>query len=528
MSDSKRQATVFDPNSPTLRRKLWARLDTPDGPRLFIIWPRLFKLLAVLLVLGWLAGATALWAFVKFQRGITEVRFVDIAFFPLRRAEYRATLGRHHFARAQEQLQQQRWNEAILSLRVSLANAPDNLEARRLLADFYLGINKPRFALQVLEAGATHAREDTRYLRQLFNLLRVQREQERALQLAATLLPATPDASLPHRIVAWQAAMVNLDLKRYDEAEALVQRWQLDRSPEGQSLLADIAVARGQPEAAIQRLETQLQRNPQNEANSVQLTRLYLRLGQLDAARRTAVLRSLAHGHSPGAHLDLLAIEWQSGLREDFERGVQNYLALYAGDPQALQLLSTLMADNALPDQARRIVATAATAGHPLTPSLLGLMQAECGAGDYVAALATAAEINRQELMPPRASTALAGLKAWAYFGRGDKAQGEGWLGRYLAQDNFSVSDALRIAASLEKMKQFKEAEQVFTAAADKPPLVESALLELARYHVRRAAWPAAGALLPRLLQLPDPPTELVQTIQWHRDNPTAGNLLTP
>lgn len=528
MPDSKRQATVFDPNSPTLRRKLWARLDTPDGPRLFIIWPRLFKLLAVLLVFGWLAGATALWAFVKFQRGITEVRFVDIAFFPLRRAEYRATLGRHHFARAQEQLQQQRWNEAILSLRVSLANAPDNLEARRLLADFYLGINKPRFALQVLEAGATHAREDTRYLRQLFNLLRVQREQERALQLAATLLPATPDASLPHRIVAWQAAMVNLDLKRYDEAEALVQRWQLDRSPEGQSLLADIAVARGQPEAAIQRLETQLQRNPQNEANSVQLTRLYLRLGQLDAARRTAVLRSLAHGHSPGAHLDLLAIEWQSGLREDFERGVQNYLALYAGDPQALQLLSTLMADNALPDQARRIVTTAATAGHPLTPSLLGLMQAECGAGHYVAALATAAEVDRQEMIPPRANTALAGLKAWACFGRGDQAQGEGWLGRYLAQDNFSVADALRLGGALEKMGRLKEAERTLTAAADKTPLVESALLELARYHVRREAWPAAGALLPRLLQLPDPPTELVQTIQWHRDNPTAGNLLTP
>lgn len=522
MNDAKKADIVFDPKATAFRYTLWIKVATPTGTQLVILWRRVAALLVFLLILGWLGSAAALWGFVKYQRGIADVSFVDIAFYPIRRTHYRETLARHHFATAKVQIEKQAWTDALLSLRVALGNAPRNLEIRSLLAELYALFRRPELACQTLEGGLPYATNNVDYLRQTFGYLRAQRLADRVVSLGTPLLPATPDGALPHRVAALQIALAHFDLKHFDAAESLVVRWKLDQANEGQILLADIAVARGFPELAIDRFKEQLARNPNNESLSVQLTKLYLKLGRVDEARRVALTRSFAHPESPGAHIDLLNILRQSGEQEEFAREFTRYLGNFSSDAKALILLSILAADVGRPDLAQQVLTAARTAGHAPGPFLFTLMQAQCGAGHYADALQTGIELEQEKNLPYRTAQAFPSLKAWAYFGLNNDAEGEVWVQRFLGQRQFNPADALRFAAALGELGKTAVQLRVLTAAADLQPPSDAAIIAFVNYHVQRNAWTEAGARLPQLRAVAQPPDELIQTIQWHL-NEDAG-----
>ncbi|MBP6507272.1 MAG: tetratricopeptide repeat protein [Opitutaceae bacterium] len=523
MSELKDQAVVFDPKAPAFRYKLWVRLKTPQGQRLHFLWSRIVKVGVLGVILLWLGFAGSLWAFVKYQRGIDAVRFVDVAFYPIRRAAYRTMLAQHHLTNAKHQIEQQAWTEALLSLRVALGSAPQNLEVRSLLAELYTLFKRPNLSQQVLEDGLPYAGDNIAYLNKTFNYLRAQQQFDRIISQGDQLLPKARDGQTAHRIIAWQVAQASFALKHYDEAEALLLQWQLEQTTEGQSMLANLAVARGQPELAIDRLKGQLERNPQNEALSIQLTRLYLKLGRTDEARRAALLRSFDHPDSPGAQIDLITIDWQSGNRGDYIQETNTYLERFSADARALVMLALFAANHAQPELAQQVLTTARTAGHPLTLFQFALMQAQCSAELYAAALETAQQLDTGATPFGRTGGALVSLKAWAYFGLHNQSEGDIWLQRYLTQPALHPPDALRLAAALEKMNEPKAQERVLLAAADQLPVNDAALIALLQYYARHNAWNEAGKRLSQLLALADPPAELVQNIQWHLsqgDNP--------
>jgi tetratricopeptide (TPR) repeat protein len=514
MAEQKKDDVVFDPRAPQFRRKLWVHVQTTDGRRLIVFWSRVGALLAVLLLLTWLALGTAAWGFVRYQRGVAAVRWVDIAFYPLRKAAYRSTLGRHHLATGQVQLKEQRWNEAVLSLRAAVAYAPELTEARRILADFYVAVKQPQLALQYLESGLPFVRDDAAYLQRLVQLCFEVREPARVVRLAETWLPAQPDATPVHRQVALQAAEALRELRRWDECEAILKRWQIDQSADGQMILAERDLARGQLEPALQRLEAALAADSANEMLALQLTRLYRQHGRLADARRITLLRSLARPDSPGARIDLLVLEGELGRHEDFGRGVDTFLRTYVADSAALQLLARTAADKADPDLAARVLARAREAGHPPTVFLFGLVQAQCGAGQYTEALATTGDIDREPPLTGRGVATLMAFKCWAHYGTGNVAEGDVWLHRFVSERDFPIGDALGLAAALERMQAVAAADRVLGVAAERPDVGELPLLNLAALRVRHHQWPEARQLLPRLKALPEPPAELIGTIE--------------
>lgn len=522
MSDAKKADIVFDPQTAAFRYKLWVKIATPAGTQWIILWRRVAYCLIALLIVGWLAAAGAAWGFVKYKRQVSEVSYLDVAFYPLRRTHYHETLAQHHFATAKAQLEKQAWSEALLSLRVALGHAPRDLEIRRLLAELYALFKRPELARQTLEGGLPYVGQDAAYLRQTFGYLRAQRQTERVITLGNALLPATPDNLLPHRVTAFQVALACLELKRYDEAENLVTRWQLDKANEGQILLADLAVARGFPELAINRYQALLERTPANENISIQLTKLYLKLGRRDEARRAALTRSFSHPNSPGAHLDLLNILWQSDERSEFTREFTRYLGTFSTDPKALLLLSILAADQAQPELAQQVLTTARTGGHPPGPFLFALMQAQCAAQRYSDALETATQLDLEKDLPYRVVNTLPSLKAWAYFGLNNDAEGEVWLQRFLTQRQTNPADSLRLADSLGALGKTNAQLRLLTTLADLQPPADVAVVALLQYYAQHNMWAEAGARLPQLRAVANPPTELVETIQWHLNENTG------
>jgi len=512
--DEKIAAIVFDPHAPAFRRKLWVRITTPAGPRLIFIWPRILVLSAVLLVAGWLALAGAIWGFVKFQRGITGVHFVDLAFYPIRQSQYRATLGSHYLAVAKQAIEARKWDETMQSLRASLAYAPELLETRLILAEFHQRMMQPEVALRILDDGAAFARTDSDYLRRLVRLAEGQRAYERVLRLGRTLLPAQPDLDPWHRHLAHRTAAALIELRRFAEAEDLIKRWKLDTQADGQLLLANISVARDQTEDAIQRLELVQGKLPRDESISIQLTRLYLQLGRISDARRTAFMRSLAHPESAGARIDLLNLDWQLDRRDDFFQGADQFLAGHATDAPALALLAQVAADTAQPELATRVLAAARAAGLPPVIFLGALMQAQCAAGQFESALATAVELEPEASPPSRVATTVMALKCWAFYGLHNEAEGDAWLHRFLSQRDFTPNDAQQLAAALEKLGAPKAASRLFIAAADHSAATAAVLTATVEFLVRQQAWTEAGALLGRLKALPRPPRNLIEQVE--------------
>ncbi len=514
MADHKVADIVFDPRAPQFRRKLWVRVQTTDGRRLIVFWPRVGALLAVMILLAWLTLGTAAWGFVRFQRGVEAVRWVDIAFYPVRMAAYRSTLGHHHFAEGRRQLGEQRWREAVMSLRAAVAYAPELAEARLMLADFYVSVKQPQQALQYLEGGLPFVRDDAAYLERLVQLCFEVREPERVVRIADTWLPAQPDARPVHRQVALQAAEALGQLRRWEESESILRRWRLDQSTEGQMLLADRDLAHGQLEPALERLEAALATDPANEMLALQLTRLYRERGRLADARRITLLRALARPDSPGARIDLLVLDRELGRREDFAQGVDTFLRTYSADSAALQLLARTAAEKADPDLATRVLTQARGAGHPPIAFLFGLMQAQCEAGQYAEAMVTAAEIDREPPLTGRGVATLMTFKCWAHYGTGNGAEGDVWLHRFVSERDFPIGDALGLASALERMQAPVAAGRVLAAAAERPDGGQLPLLNLAALHARHHRWPEAKQLLPRLKALPEPPSDLIGAIE--------------
>lgn len=118
---SKDELLSFSPGHPDYRYKLWVRVVTPDSVWYHVFWRRIALALALLTLAGWLSAAAGVWAFVKLQRGYTEARYIDLAFYPWRKEDYRTGLGQHYLKTGRAAL------EKKTTAKVTVFSKPDSL-----------------------------------------------------------------------------------------------------------------------------------------------------------------------------------------------------------------------------------------------------------------------------------------------------------------------------------------------------------------------------------------------------------------
>ncbi len=518
MPESKRKSVKIDPKDPALRRKLWVRLNTSDGPRLFIIWSRVWKVAVVLAIVGWLGLAGAGWGFVKYKRGITDASFVDIAFFPLRHRQYRETLSAHYYALSQKQLEAGAWSKALVSLRLAIANNAKNLKARLQLADIYRQIQRPDFAIELLEKGLKQGAEDIPYVRALFNLLQQSNRNERIVTLGTQLLPGTPDQAQEHHEIVYQIAKAEIRRKKPDQAKALLKKWNLDSTLPGHLLLADIEVATGYTDLAIMRLENLARGRANNEMVGLRLVSLYKDMGRLDDARRIAIQRMIKFPDSPGAHVDLISLLFDSKDIAAFESESAGYIKRHSSDARAMVLLASAAMRLQQPKLARlvRDQAPKNDEGHPAPVFQMIVMHAECLAGEYQTALASTEELNLYQNLSPSDQAGATIIRVWANYGLGKITDAETELNQFLTL-NTSVMNlhAPLLAKQLDLLGKKTEARRVLLALAERNPDNPIHLTKLVSYDLESQTWDEVKSRLPGLLALDPPPIELLTQI-WH------------
>jgi hypothetical protein len=522
----KLDAPQFDRHAPDYRRKLWVRLSAPGGStRLVILWRRIFVVLFLLAVAGWLAAAGAVYAFIRVRHDFAEASYVNLA-WPPRWPQHRQALGRHYITRGQAALAAGEFIDAANFYAAGVSRVPADAAARRQLAIIYLRFGQTQASVELLATGLSGAREDIDYLKLTFGLLDELQEDLRILELTRQCLPAQPDGILAHQFMALQAATARYHRGDYDHAEQIIADWKLDNSLEGQLLLARCDWERGYPELALQRLQDQRTRFPGRDELVLQLIRFYRELGRNELALNEALVRHVADPASPGPRIDLLYAWSRTRDQVRLNRELESYLHDFATDPTALLLLGWFAADDGNAALARRVRDLAAARGHPLAPYELVLVQSLANEGDYPAALAAAeAALKGAPADQTRFTGPLAGLRALACFGAGDAANGEIYLRAFVLRPLARATDSLLLARRLNEIGAKPQARLVLSTALQAGPLNQAVLTELVRLDA--AAGNTAGLLenLPRLLGMRKPSRAVLQEAHLKLSAPEHAGL---
>lgn len=510
----KEQPEAFDPRAPAWRGKLWVRLVLPHGrERVHVFWHRIAGWLGAIALGLWLSAAAAVAGF-AWQRGVADVAYLDLV-WPGGWPRYRAALGTHHWQAAQLAHAERRTRDVFPSLHAALRHSPANIEARRLLAIYYIRAGYPQFASDCLALGLPDASRDLDYLKLLFGLLDEQQNDARVLALCATLLPLRPTNDLIDCYVAMQNAAAHYHRGRYDQAESVVADWGLERSVEGQLLLARCDWERGLQQVAIERLENEQPRFPGRDELPRELLRFKRELGGTDDWRRESLLRVLALPDGPGPRVD-----WLASLRATRDTAwspeTERFLTDFSTDAAALALLAWHAADVGDPALALRARTAAQAAGCSPNAFVLAHVQAAINVGDPAQALALAAEsgaINTEG--NPHFAPALAGLRALALYAAGDQERGEIELAAFADHNGTRAADGVWLARELRRLGADQPARRLLTAAVSLDPLNQAALGELIRVTADLGRFDELTIHVPRLLDMRKPSRELLREVAF-------------
>jgi Tfp pilus assembly protein PilF len=495
-----------------------------------IRWGRLLGTGFLLLVLGWFSMAGALYFHFKYNKEFDKVSYSKmLTLLPFGLDAHRVEIGNYHIEKGLSEINKGNYRDALRLLRLGVARAPANLEGQRVLAEFYeIALKRHDIAadqlLQGLEQGGM---DDLDYLKQTLRVLLRYQMDEAIQNLADKHLPAEPELTDVNRTLAFGAANANYLRGNYDRADDYLISYNLLESLEGLLLSSQISWDRGNKIAAITKMEESLRRFPNSEALLMQLSRYHRELGQIDEARRYAILRNVSAPLSAAPRLELLYIYNKSGDEERELRETQRMLQQFRDDEPALQALANFAADTGNIDLARRTYEEALENEFSIDAFALLLIEAHLVDKDYQGALQFSEELlkERPDWLTPRWGI-FNSLRAVASYGVNRPDLGEIYLQDFINEDNNQPQTYLAVARRFTNIDRHQQARRVLMVAYQKAPTNQKILSELIRTELVLGNTENLNRLLSRLLQMRRPQMDLL--VEAYRKLGSDRFIFTP
>lgn len=488
----------------------WERLPHSTGIRLF--WGRLTMWLLVLACVGWLALAGAVWAFVKYRRGFTEVRYSHMLLLPWKIDDYRHEKGLFLIRQGLDLAEKQEWRPAFDLLRTGLSSAPEHMEARLMTARIYLMAGRPDMTRTLLLEGVAYHGDQLDYLRQMLGFFFGLQADDTVMTVTSELRGRLDPASQAHRMATIALAYAYFNRDRDDDASALLRDARLLGAPEGRFVTARINREKGRVDEALGQLRELTAQVP--EDYEIYRTLIFYlreerRWGEL---RRAALARRLALPDKPEAYVDFVGACAEEGDEAGREEAEAVFWEKFAGDSAALLKLSEDAARAGRVDTADRVLARCRELGKDLADAALLALLARLERRDYEEALSFAARLAPEaSKWPERQRLALGGLKAAALYGRGEELEAEPLMKRLCDSRLLPAQSLAALAAQIEKAGQGAQARRVLRHAVEIDPLHQPALAALLRSAL---ADRELGDMVPRiekLLTMRKPPADLLR-----------------
>ena len=486
-----------------------------DGQiKISVRWGRLIGTFTILAVLGWFALAGALYLHFKYNREFDQASYVKmLTLLPFGLEAHRVEMGNYHIERGLAEMKEGNYRDALRLLRLGVTRAPANLQGRLALAEFYeIALNRHDVATNLLLEGIELGGiEDTDYLKQTLRVLLYYQMDEEVQNLADKYLPDEPELTDINRILAFSAANANYLRGNYDLADNYTINYNLLESLEGVLLSAQISWERGNKIAAMTMMENSIKKFPNSEPLLLLLSRYHRELGEIDEARRYAMLRNLSNPLSAATRIELLYIYNQAGDFESEQRESERVLQQFRNDGPALQTLANFAADTGNIDIARRTYEEALENEYEINPFALLLVEAHLVDKDYQGAIDFSEELikERPDWLSRRWAL-FSSLRAVASYGMDRPDLGEIYLQEFVDAKNNKSQTYIAVARRFTKIERYEQARKILTVAYEKAPTNQKILSELIRAELSVGNTENLNRLLSRLLQMRRPEMDLL------------------
>ena len=486
-----------------------------DGQtKISVRWGRLIGTFAILAVLGWFALAGALYLHFKYNREFDQASYVKmLTLLPFGLDAHRVEMGNFHIERGLAEMKEGNYRDALRLLRLGVARAPANLQGRLALAEFYeIALKRHDVAANLLLEGVELGGiEDIDYLKQTLRVLLHYQMDEVVQNLADKYLPDEPELTDINRMLAFSAANANYLRGNYDLADNYTINYNLLESLEGVLLSAQISWERGNKIAAITMMENSIKKFPNSEPLLLLLSRCHRELGEIDKARRYAMLRNLSNPLSAATRVELLYIYNQTRDFESEQRESERVLQQFRNDGPALQTLANFAADTGNIDLARRTYEEALENEYEINPFALLLVEAHLVDQDYQGAIDFSEELikERPDWLSRRWAL-FSSLRAVASYGMNRPDLGEIYLQEFVDAKNNNSQTYIAVARRFTKIERYEQARIVLTDAYEKAPTNQKVLSELIRAELSVGGTENLNRLLSRLLQMRRPEKDLL------------------
>lgn len=487
-------------------------------------WSRITAALLLLGLLGWAGLATALFGYLRWQKGVTSLSWFDAA-WPGRWETLSVRLGEHYLSQADSALAGREFDRALLFYRAGLSRAPLSTDARLQLAQLYVASRRPDLAQGLLLDRLDVLAGNEPYLRRVLHFLS---EFQYDADLAATCDRLLANPASPHRaLVAYHAAMVAFHRGNYDRAENLLLTERLDQTPEGALLLARLDAERDYTALAILRLEQLVHDGTATDAAYAEIARIQRQLGQTHKLATTATLHLASDPLSPAPRITLLHLHHERGDQAALAREIDSFFTFFSNHPAALLALGDFAASTGRPDLARRVEEISRARGWPMQAPALMSAEALIAAGQFAAGL----DLVRTYL---RENPAWAGqlgpvfdsLQAIVLFGLNRSDEARLHLDHLLSRPNLRTDNLHAVASRLLAIGQSPHARTVLARAVALDASNQSALTLLVRLEAEAGQFQALPAHVRQLLQTRKPSREVLALV--HRRFGSDLNLLHP
>ena len=486
-----------------------------DGQtKISVRWGRLIGTFAILAVFGWFALAGALYLHFKYNREFDQASYVKmLTLLPFGLDAHRVEMGNFHIERGLAEMKEGNYRDALRLLRLGVARAPANLQGRLALAEFYeIALKRHDVATNLLLEGIELGGiEDIDYLKQTLRVLLHYQMDEKVQNLADKYLPDEPELTDINRMLAFSAANANYLRGNYDLADNYTINYNLLESLEGVLLSAQISWERGNKIAAITMMENSIKKFPNSEPLLLLLSRCHRELGEIDKARRYAMLRNLSNPLSAATRVELLYIYNQTRDFESEQRESERVLQQFRNDGPALQTLANFAADTGNIDLARRTYEEALENEYEINPFALLLVEAHLVDQDYQGAIDFSEELikERPDWLSRRWAL-FSSLRAVASYGMNRPDLGEIYLQEFVDAKNNNSQTYIAVARRFTKIERYEQARIVLTDAYEKAPTNQKVLSELIRAELSVGNTENLNRLLSRLLQMRRPDKDLL------------------
>ena len=512
-----RQATTRNPMTrerPILLGFVIQRKGIDGRMEISVRWGRLIGTFALLAVLGWFSLAGALYFHFKYNKEFDQVSYTKmLTLLPFGLETHRVEMGNYHIERGLSEIKEGNYRDALRLLRLGVSRSPANLEGRRVLAEFYeIALKRHDIAVeQLLQGIELGGIQDGEYLKATLRVLLRYQMDEDIQNLANKYLPEEPELTDINRTLAFGAANANYLRGNYDLAEDYIIDYKLLESLEGVLLSAQISWDRGSKIAAMTKMEYSIEKFPNSEPLLMQLSRYHRELGEIEEARRYAILRNVSDPLSAAPRLELLYIYNKS---EDFEREqieTQRMLQQFRNDEPALQSLANFAADTGNIELARRTYEEALENEFAIDAFALLLIEAHLVDKDYQGALDFSEELlkERPDWLTLRWAI-FSSLRAVASYGINRPDLGEIYLQDFIDEAGNQAQTYMAVSRRFTDIDRLQQARTILTLAYQKAPTNQKILSELIRSELSLGNTENLSRLLSRYLQMRRPQIELL------------------